>query len=202
MCPGEQRAPPSAGGPPAAPPQPSLGQGALRLRPTALADCEFVREAESHPDAVRYVEQWSVQRHRHCIESRSGVHWIIEHRGAPVGYAILEGADDPDRSLLLRRIVIASRGRGHGRAAVLLLARYCFEVLGFHRLWLYVAVGNRRAYNLYRRLGFVEEGVARECSRHGDRYTSMHVMSLLDREFHDWLERHRRRPPAPGSSQP
>lgn len=182
--------------PAAAPPQPRLSHGALGLRPTTGADCEFVVDAESHPEAARHVGQWSAERHRRCIDSHSGVHWIIEHRAVPIGFAILEGADDPDRSLLLRRIVIASRGRGHGRGALLLLARYCFEVLGFHRLWLYVAVGNRRAYGLYRRLGFVEEGVARECSREGERYTSMHVMSLLDREYQDWLQRSRRRPPA------
>ena len=193
------------GHPPSAapgPPQPSLTHGALRLRPTTTADCDFVVEAESHPEAARYVEQWSAQRHRRCIDSHGGAHWIIEHRGVPIGFAILEGTDDPDRSLLLRRIVIASRGRGHGRGALLLLARYCFEVLGFHRLWLYVAVGNRRAHGLYRRLGFVEEGIARECARHGERYTSMHVMSLLDREFHGWLARHRPQRPAPRAGQP
>ncbi len=178
---------------------PRLGLGALALRPTAPADCDFVLAAESHPDAARYVEQWSAARHRRCIASHGAAHWIIEHSAVPIGYAILEGVDDPDRSVLLRRVVIASRGRGHGRGALLLLERYCFEVLGFHRLWLYVAQGNRRAYNLYRRLGFVEEGLARECARHGERYTSMHVLSLLDREYAQWLaaQRGQRHPTSP-----
>ena len=168
-------------------PQPRLGLGPLALRPTTPADCEFVVAAESRAGAAPWVEQWSVPRHRRCIASHDTAHWIIERAGTPIGYAILEGTDDPDRSLLLRRVVIAS---------------YCFEVLGFHRLWLYVAVGNRRAGNLYRRLGFVVEGIARECARHGERYTSMHVMSLLDREYAAWLAAQRRRQPRRGSTQP
>lgn len=169
-------------------------QGALALRASTPADCDFVLAAESHPDAASCVEQWSAARHRRCIASHGAAHWIIERSGAPIGYAILEGAGDPDRSLLLRRIVIAGRGRGHGRGALQLLARYCFEVLGFHRFWLYVAVDNRRAYGLYRRFGIVEEGIARECARHGDRYISMHVMSLLDREYAAYRAGRSRRP--------
>lgn len=164
-------------------PQPRLARGRLALRATTLADCDFVVAAESHPRAAPYVGQWSVDRHRACITGTSGVHWIIEAGGDPIGYAILQGADDPDHSLLLRRLVIASPGRGHGRDAVRLLARYCFETLAFHRLWLYVAVDNPRAHRLYQGLGFVEEGIARECVFEGDRYSSMHIMSLLDREY-------------------
>ena len=69
------------------------------------------------------------------------------------------------------------------------MERYCFEILGFHRLWLYVAVDNRRAYRWYLKHGFVEEGVARDCDRRGDTYHSMHVLSMLEDEYRAKLQR-------------
>lgn len=155
----------------------------MTLRATVEADCGFVVEVERHPENAGHVEQWTEAQHQEALTMPGTRHWIIEHRGTPVGYVVLEDADDPNGSVLLRRIAITSKGRGHGRNAVLLAAHYCFEVLGSHRLWLNVAPTNRRALNLYRRLGFVEEGVARESVRKGDRFISMHVLSMLDREY-------------------
>ncbi len=166
------------------PPQPTMLGDSLTLRATTDADCAFVVTAETEPNAAPYVGQWSVERHQRCFDDPDSAHWIIEAAGEAVGFAVLEGTDDPDHSVLLRRIVITDPGSGYGSQAVQLLARYAFEVIGFHRLWLYVAVGNERAYELYRRLGFVQEGVARECMREADGYRSMFILSLLDRECH------------------
>ncbi len=166
----------------------------MALRPTRPEDCPFVLAVERHPDNARYVGQWSAARHRACIDSPGWVHAIIEETGTPVGYVVLQDADDPDGNLLLRRIAISRKGGGRGRAVVILVMRYCFEVLGFHRLWLYVSEHNKRALRLYLGLGFVIEGTARECAREGDRRYSMHILSLLAHEYrlHLATARHRR----------
>lgn len=173
------------------PPQPVLCRGRVTLRPSTAADCDLIVEIESHPDNAAHVGQWSAEQHLACMRSGDSAHWIVEADGLPIGYAVLQGVDDPDHSLLLRRIAIRGKGRGHGRAALLLVARYCFEVLGFHRLWLYVAVDNRRAHGVYRRLGFVQEGVARDSDRRADGYRSMYVLSLLEHEYRTGPERPR-----------
>lgn len=166
-------------------PQTPLRLGGLTLRPTTVADCGFVVDVEEHPDNAPHVEHWSRAQHEASLDRPGTVHRIIETRGARVGFVLLEDADDPNDSLLLRRIAVITKGRGHGRTAVLLTARYCFDLLGFHRLWLNVAAENRRAYVLYQRLGFVEEGVARESVKKDGKYVSMRVMSLLDREYRE-----------------
>ena len=73
-------------------------------------------------------------------------------------------------------------GRGHGRAAIRLLAQMAFRDLGAHRFWLDVKARNLRAQALYRSEGFVEEGRLRESVRTGDGYDSLVVMSMLESE--------------------
>jgi len=165
------------------PPQAPLTIGRLTLRPTRPGDCAFVAALEQHPDNARQVEQWSEAQHRASLTRAGTAHWILETADGRIGYALLEDVGDDNGSILLRRIVVAGKGRGHGRTAVRLLLRYCFEVAGGHRVWLNVALDNRRACSLYRRLGFIEEGVARESVRKGERYVSMRVLSLLEQEY-------------------
>ncbi len=175
-------------------PPPRLRRGRLALRPTRPEDCAFVLAVERDPDNARYVGQWTAARHRACMDGAGWVHAVIEEAGEPVGYVVLQDADDPDGNLLLRRIALARKGGGRGRAALILIMRYCFEVLGFHRLWLYVAEHNKRALRLYLVLGFVMEGTARECAVEGGQRYSMHVLSLLEGEYRLRLAtaRHRR----------
>lgn len=170
-----------------APPQPMLAGRRLLLRPTADAEIDFVVDLERHSENADYIEQWSHGAHRSCIRSAGCTHWVIEelHAGEPVGFVVLEGHSDPNDCLLLRRLVIARKGRGFGKEAVALLTGYCFEVLAFHRLWLTVLKGNEPARRLYRRLGFVTEGVSRDSVKEGDHYLSMYVMSMLAPEYPD-----------------
>lgn len=142
----------------------TLRSGPLRMRPTQVADLEFIRRVESDPQNAPHVEQWSSAEHGAALERGDCFHAVLETAEAaePVGYLILEGLEDPDRQVLLRRVAIARKGRGFGRAAVQLAARYAFEVAEARSLWLTVAPDNRRAAGLYARLGFVDRGPYRD----------------------------------------
>jgi RimJ/RimL family protein N-acetyltransferase len=50
-------------------------------------------------------------------------------------------------------------------------------------LWLDVFEHNARARHVYRSVGFVEEGVLRECVKQQERYASLVVMSILENEY-------------------
>jgi RimJ/RimL family protein N-acetyltransferase len=58
-----------------------------------------------------------------------------------------------------------------------------FDELSAHRIWLDVFPHNSRARHIYRSVGFVEEGVLRECVKHGDIYRSLVLMSMLESEY-------------------
>jgi len=89
-------------------------------------------------------------------------------------------------------LVIASRaemGKGFGSAAVRAALDRAFGELALHKLWLMVFRSNDRGQRLYRRLGFVEEGILREEYFHEGGWHDMVRMSMLAHE-------HRTPPPA------
>lgn len=141
-----------------------LRSGPLRMRATQSTDLDFVRRVEADPQNAPHVEQWSREEHQAALERADCVHTLLETaaEGEPVGYLILEGTEDPEQRILLRRVAIARKGRGFGRAAVKLAIRYAFEILAARSLWLTVSTDNRRAIALYEHLGFVDRGVWRD----------------------------------------
>jgi diamine N-acetyltransferase len=80
-------------------------------------------------------------------------------------------------------MVVRSKGRGFGRAALRVAKKVAFDDLGAHRLWLDVKTHNARARALYESEGFVVEGVLRESVRTERGFESLTVMSMLLPEF-------------------
>lgn len=81
--------------------------------------------------------------------------------------------------------VIATKsemGKGYGSAAVRAVMDRGFGELGLHKLWLMVFRHNERGQRLYKRLGFVEEGILREEYFHEGGWHDMVRMSMLARE--------------------
>ncbi len=76
--------------------------------------------------------------------------------------------------------------RGYGTDATRLILGFGFTELNLHRISLTVFDYNARAIQVYRRLGFVEEGRAREFLQRDGRRWDMIFMGLLRSE---WQER-------------
>jgi RimJ/RimL family protein N-acetyltransferase len=133
------------------------------------------------------IRQWSREKHIAAIADSNYDHITVRACSDDriVGYIILVGLDDPDDNVEFKRIVIAEKGRGLGRAAVKYIKEHAFNDLGAHRLWLEVMTNNERAYQLYESEGFIREGVHRESLKRGDTYDSLIVMSVLAQEFRE-----------------
>lgn len=157
----------------------------IYLRSTAFADLSFVIDAESAPENQPFIGQWSHENHAAALKDPDVAHFIVKAEGQPVGYMILTGCTNADRSVCFKRLVITEKGKGYGRAALRLARAYAFETLGAHRFWLDVKTFNTRARALYESEGFVFEGILRECLRSDDgEYQSLAVFSIL---FHEWV---------------
>lgn len=77
----------------------------------------------------------------------------------------------------------ASWGKGYGTEAMKRLLAYGFLEMNLHRIYLRVFSFNNRAIQLYKKLGFQQEGISRESLfRHGHWHDIIH-MGLLQEEY-------------------
>ena len=155
----------------------------LQLSLTIREDLPKIIEIENHPDNMQFIGTYSLERHQKVIESADELHLTFKDLGKLIGYAILQGLENSNRAIEFKRIVIAKKGKGYGRAALKAVKKYCFEELNCHRLWLDVFDFNRRARHLYRSEGFKEEGVLRECIKTKDGYKNLVLMAILKPEY-------------------
>lgn len=155
----------------------------IAIRETSVADLDFVLAAENHPENAPFVAQWSSEQHISSFADKDVLHVIIESDQERVGYAILAGLKNKNKSLELKRVVIVEKGRGLGRAALELFKKLAFEERKAHRLWLDVRENNDRARHLYKSAGFIEEGLIRECILLDNKYMSHYIMAVLEQEY-------------------
>lgn len=74
-------------------------------------------------------------------------------------------------------------GRGYGMEATLLILDYAFNTLNINNMMLGVYAFNKRAFSLYKRIGFKEIGRKREFQAIGGRRYDMIMMDMLASEF-------------------
>jgi len=154
------------------------------LRPANSEDIAAVVALERLPESARFVGQWSQERHRTTLASGDARYLVGEATdGRLCGYAILRGLAETSGSIELKRLVVHPPGNGLGRGFLGDVLRIAFEEFGAHRVFLDVFDDNPRAMHLYKSFGFVEEGLMREAARREGEYCSLHLMSLLDREW-------------------
>lgn len=115
--------------------------------------------------------------------SRTRVVLAIEDKsdGALAGFVYLNHLDWLARNAEFG-ILIGDRdrhGRGLAREALELVADYGFGTLNLHKIYLRVAAYNKHALRLYRRFGFVQEGVQRQQAFVRGRYHDVVLMGLI-----------------------
>lgn len=160
----------------------------IGLRNTCEQDMEQVLALERDPENTPFIRQWSRQQHMKALSDVHYGHYIVhDHDRNILGYIILTGLDNPDKSIEFKRIVIRSKEKGTGKQAVSLIIRKAFTELGAHRVWLEVLPTNERARSVYRSCGFIKEGIHRESVKMGDDFLSLDVMSVLENEYRSGL---------------
>ena len=75
------------------------------------------------------------------------------------------------------------RGNGCGEDVMRNLLEYFFTFMHMERVSLDYYTGNKAAQNLYEKLGFVNEGIARNATKKNGRYYDLNLMSMLRTEF-------------------
>lgn len=157
----------------------------VELRQTTENDLPYVLSAESDEENSRFINVWLQAQHRAALDEDNMEHLIIvaKPQSQRIGFVILAGVKDPNRSIEFMRIVVVEKGKGYGQAAVSAVKLRAFEVLSAHRLWLDVKADNTRARAVYEKAGFRYEGTLRECLKGPEGFESLVMMSMLEQEY-------------------
>lgn len=157
----------------------------LVLRKTNVEELDFVVKTEQDKDNKQFIVQWEKEKHIAAIFHEDMEHLILEdvQLEKQIGYAVIAGLKNENKSVELVRITVTEKGKGYGQEAIRLIQQWAFEEHDANRLWLDVKEHNHRAKHVYEKLGFVAEGTLRECLKVGDSYDSLTVMSILRTEY-------------------
>lgn len=74
-------------------------------------------------------------------------------------------------------------GKGYAKDACIQIMEHGFKQLGLIRIHLTVLHENQKAISLYEKLGFVKEGLLRNCIFKDNEFKSLFIMSMLKSEF-------------------
>jgi len=79
------------------------------------------------------------------------------------------------------------RSRGYGSDTLRTLVRYGFEQLNLNRIWCEV-YDNNTSIEMYRHIGFKDEGILRQKVFKDGKYLDAYVLSMLREEYHNGKE--------------
>ncbi|NUR97751.1 MAG: GNAT family N-acetyltransferase [Kribbellaceae bacterium] len=106
--------------------------------------------------------------------------------GVFIGYVLLNDTDFINGEATVQSIAIgdpAYWNGGYGTDALRTICRYAFEVIGLHRVMLWVVSENARAIRAYTKVGFREEGRRRQAFRAGPDRHDYVMMGMLHSEL-------------------
>lgn len=138
------------------------------------------------PMSLADEEQWfenmlkrPMREHPLSAEIKEGEDWRM------IGNIGMMGFDDVARSAEIG-IVIGEKdywNQGYGTEMMRLMLKHCFETLNLNRVMLRVYAYNERAKHVYQKIGFVYEGTMREALYRNGKYSDVHIMSILRKEW-------------------
>ncbi len=162
-----------------------IESGIIEFHRTTKSDIKLITDIENNNENKKYILSYSYKQHSDVIKDNDALLLLIKSKKNTkvLGFIILSGITNKNKSIEFRRIVIVEKNRGIGRESIKLIKKLCFGKLSCHRLWLDVFENNQKAINLYRSEGFVQEGKLRDCIKQGNKYRSLLLFSLLKDEY-------------------
>jgi RimJ/RimL family protein N-acetyltransferase len=168
----------------------------VRLRPLALSDVDNMMTWVNDPDIVGnfaafagrgFTREEELAYIERTLRSDADKVFAIERAsdGVYLGNVGIHQIHWPSRVGRLA-VIIGARvemGKGYGSAAIRAVLAWAFGEARLHKVWLMCFRENERAQAIYRRIGFLDEGVLREEYFHRGGWRDMVRMSILDREW-------------------
>lgn len=183
--------------------KPTLKGSHVVLRPFQVKDITRMLEILSEPDVRRLtgsvssdeeaglpipeedrerITKWYGSRNEQT--DRLDLAVVVKETGRLVGEVVLNEYDEESGNVNFRILIgEEGRNRGFGSEATELVLRYGFEVLKLHKIGLEVFSFNPRAEHVYRKYGFVLEGIKREDFMYNDEYFDTLIFGMLKTDY-------------------
>ncbi len=170
------------------------------LRAMELSDCEMIREMFNDPEMEDVVVGWAFP-----VSQYAQTRWLEEHyadknsfrfvietkEDGPVGIATLIDIDWKNRRADhgIKLSSIEKRKKGIGTDTVMAIMRYAFDELGLNRLDTSWFDNNMPSKGLYKKCGWVEEGVRIEYIYKKVKYRDLTVAGILATDYYKLIEK-------------
>jgi len=134
------------------------------------------------PEEAEKIKQWYQSRNQQA--DRLDLAIVERQSESLVGEIVFNDFDETTINVNFRILIGSSgRGKGLGTESIALFLRYGFEVLGLHKVELDVYSFNPRAEKVYRKNGFVLEGVKREDFQYNGTYIDTKLFGMLKSDY-------------------
>jgi diamine N-acetyltransferase len=164
----------------------------LSLRPLERKDLPFIHtlDNERHTMAFWFEEPYEsldelttlYDKHIHDDDERR---FVIDVDDQFAGIIELVNINFIHRTAEIQIIVKPDfRGRGLAKIAMLKGLDYAFNILNMHKVFLYVDTENQKALNIYKNIGFVQEGILRQHFFVEGIYHDSIIMGIFKNEIH------------------
>jgi RimJ/RimL family protein N-acetyltransferase len=160
--------------------------GRLKVGRCNEADIPYIMATERITGYEDLVGRWDAARHQAALADGRHAYFVARDGSEPVGFAIMRDWAAPERVTLLKRMAVSRPGIGYGKAMLTRLVDLVFSETDAYRLWLGVFPENCRARQIYEKVGFRAEGIARGNAYFGGIYRDELLMAVLRP---DWVHR-------------
>lgn len=161
------------------------------LRPIAFEDTKLIVTWRNNPKVSSqflFRKKFTKSMHEQWMNTRVKNKEVIQ-------YIILENKNNkPIGSVYIRDINYETmageygifigeddyRGKGYGSEVAKIFTSYCFQKLGFHKIYLKVLEDNKIAYRTYQKAGFKKEALFRDYVKIDNKYYSVYFMSMIN----------------------
>ena len=118
-----------------------------------MEEAQYFVEMERSEDTLEFIIPYDLERHKQEMSKPEIIYLSIVNEDRLLGFIIL--AVEPDtKRVEFRRIVVSSKGKGIGQAAIKEMEQFCLKKLGCRRIWLDVFESNKRGRHVYEKLGY------------------------------------------------
>jgi UDP-4-amino-4,6-dideoxy-N-acetyl-beta-L-altrosamine N-acetyltransferase len=167
-----------------------LKHGEYSLRAIEQDDLEWIKTLRTDPSTQQYLGKFTFLNNRQqqswweSVSSNDNqLYLVFNFKDTPIGIIRLTDIDWKNRSVCVGGDLKPDyRGQGHGTEMFIMIFDLCFKKWNLHRVWLLVMENNEVAINLYKKMGFKEEGKYREAIFRNGKYYDYILMGKLEAE--------------------